>query len=74
MEPFRIALSGDFRKPDGSPTFPSFDLAPITGKPGALQRTSQQVQAGGDVAKHASAKFQRLLALQDLAYQAQPGA
>ena len=33
MEPFRIALSGDFRKPDGSPTFPSFDLAPITGKP-----------------------------------------
>jgi phosphoglycerate dehydrogenase-like enzyme len=33
MEPFRIALSGDFRKPDGSPTFPSFDLAPITNKP-----------------------------------------
>lgn len=33
MEPFRIALSGDFRKPDGSPTFPSFDLAPILGKP-----------------------------------------
>ena len=34
MEPFRIALSGDFRKPDGSATFPSFDLTPITGKPG----------------------------------------
>lgn len=33
MEPFRIALSGDFRKPDGSPTFPSFDLSPITNKP-----------------------------------------
>jgi len=32
MEPFRIALSGDFRKPDGSPTFPSFDLSPLTGK------------------------------------------
>ncbi len=34
MEPFRIALSGDFRKPDGSLTFPSFDLSPITNKPG----------------------------------------
>jgi phosphoglycerate dehydrogenase-like enzyme len=33
MEPFRIALSGDFRKADGSPTFPSFDLSPITGQP-----------------------------------------
>jgi phosphoglycerate dehydrogenase-like enzyme len=29
MEPFRVALSGDFRKEDGSPTFPSFDLAPL---------------------------------------------
>jgi phosphoglycerate dehydrogenase-like enzyme len=29
MEPFRVALSGDFRKPDGTPTFPSFDLAPL---------------------------------------------
>jgi len=27
--PFRVALSGDFRKPDGSPTFPDFDLAPL---------------------------------------------
>lgn len=33
MEPFRIALSGDFRKADGSPTFPSVDLSPITGAP-----------------------------------------
>lgn len=29
MEKFRIALSGDFRKADGTPTFPSFDLAPL---------------------------------------------
>ena len=29
MDTFRIALSGDFRKEDGSPTFPSFDLSPI---------------------------------------------
>ena len=28
-EPFRVALSGDFKKPDGSPTFPDFDLAPL---------------------------------------------
>jgi D-3-phosphoglycerate dehydrogenase len=33
MEPFRVALSGDFRKADGSPTFPSFDLAPLTANP-----------------------------------------
>jgi phosphoglycerate dehydrogenase-like enzyme len=27
--PFRVALSGDFKKPDGSPTFPDFDLKPL---------------------------------------------
>jgi D-3-phosphoglycerate dehydrogenase len=27
--PFRVALSGDFRKPDGSPIYPDFDLAPL---------------------------------------------
>jgi phosphoglycerate dehydrogenase-like enzyme len=26
---FRVALSGDFRKQDGSPTFPDFDLQPL---------------------------------------------
>ena len=35
MEPFRIALSGDFRKTDGTPTFPSFDLSPIEKNLGA---------------------------------------
>ena len=29
MAPFRVALSGDFRKADGSPTFPDFDLKPL---------------------------------------------
>ena len=29
MARFRVALSGDFKKPDGSPTFPDFDLAPL---------------------------------------------
>ena len=27
--PFRVALSGDFRKPDGSPVYPDFDLEPL---------------------------------------------
>ena len=35
MESFRIALSGDFRKADGTPTFPSFDLSPVEDNPGA---------------------------------------
>lgn len=29
MSSFRVALSGDFRKADGSPTFPDFDLTPL---------------------------------------------
>ena len=29
MSAFRVALSGDFRKADGSPTFPDFDLGPL---------------------------------------------
>jgi D-3-phosphoglycerate dehydrogenase len=32
-EPFRVALSGDFRKADGSPTYPDFDLAPLKSAP-----------------------------------------
>jgi phosphoglycerate dehydrogenase-like enzyme len=31
--PFRVALSGDFRKPDGTPTYPDFDLAPLRSAP-----------------------------------------
>ncbi|GAB5376034.1 MAG: NAD(P)-dependent oxidoreductase [Acuticoccus sp.] len=33
MARFRVALSSDFKKPDGSPTFPSFDLAPLENDP-----------------------------------------
>jgi D-3-phosphoglycerate dehydrogenase len=32
--PFRVAISGDFRKPDGSPLYPDFDLAPLRNAPG----------------------------------------
>ena len=33
-EPFRVALSGDFRKVDGSPVYPDFDLEPLRQAPG----------------------------------------
>jgi phosphoglycerate dehydrogenase-like enzyme len=33
MSKFRVALSGDFKKPDGSPAFPDFDLAPLEQNP-----------------------------------------
>ncbi len=32
--PFRVALSGDFKKADGTPTYPDFDLAPLKSAPG----------------------------------------
>jgi len=32
--PFRVALSGDFRKADNSPVYPDFDLAPLKSAPG----------------------------------------
>ncbi len=33
-EKFRVALSGDFKKSDGSLTYPDFDLAPLRAAPG----------------------------------------
>ena len=33
MRPFRVALSGDFLKPDGSPAYPDFDLSPLQDDP-----------------------------------------
>jgi phosphoglycerate dehydrogenase-like enzyme len=30
---FRVALSSDFRNPDGSPTYPTFDLSPLISDP-----------------------------------------
>ncbi len=33
MARFRVALSGDFRKADGTPAYPMFDLAPLTSDP-----------------------------------------
>jgi D-3-phosphoglycerate dehydrogenase len=31
--PFRVAISGDFKKPDGSPSYPDFDLEPLRNAP-----------------------------------------
>lgn len=31
---FRVALSGDFRKEDGTPTYPDFDIEPLRNAPG----------------------------------------
>lgn len=33
MAKFRVALSGDFQKPDGSPAYPMFDLSPLMSDP-----------------------------------------
>ncbi len=33
VDRFRVALSGDFYKADGSPTYPVFDLAPLRNEP-----------------------------------------
>ncbi|MGF1626453.1 MAG: NAD(P)-dependent oxidoreductase [Alphaproteobacteria bacterium] len=33
MAKFRVALSSDFRRADGSPTYPDFDTGPLTGHP-----------------------------------------
>lgn len=33
MSKFRIALSGDFMKPDGTPAYPMFDLSPLRNDP-----------------------------------------
>ena len=34
MADFHVALSGDFLRPDGSPSFPEFDLSPLQGREG----------------------------------------
>ena len=38
VRPFRVALSASFRKPDGSMTYPSFDLSPLTAASGIETR------------------------------------
>ena len=37
MSKFRVAISGDFKKPDGSAAFPDFDLSPLEQNPAVEQ-------------------------------------
>ncbi len=34
MSTFRVAIDGDFKKPDGSPAYPDFDTTPLTSRTG----------------------------------------
>ena len=38
MSKFRVALSGDFKKPDGSAAYPDFDLSPLEQNPSVEHR------------------------------------
>ena len=42
MSKFRVAISGDFKKPDGSPAFPDFDLSPLERNPVVEHRSSRR--------------------------------
>ncbi len=33
MSKFRVAISGDFQRPDGSPAYPDFDMTPLSSHP-----------------------------------------
>jgi hypothetical protein len=45
--PFRVALSGDFRKPDGSQVYPDFDLEPLRQAPNVEFALSRAPQSSG---------------------------
>lgn len=45
MAPFRVALSGDFVKADGTPAFPSFDVSPLVDDP-AIEMVTVPVRDG----------------------------
>ena len=53
---YRVALSGDFKKPDGSLTFPDFDLEPLKNAPG-VEVTF--IEFGQSAARRAARGFRR---------------
>jgi len=61
MSSFRVALSGDFKKADGSPAFPDFDLSPLDDNP-AIEY--EYVPVNGVVKEKAVADFDALILLQ----------
>ena len=46
-EPFRVAIASDFKKPDGSPVYPDFDLIPLRTAPGV---EANFIESGNPVA------------------------
>ena len=58
---FRVALSGDFKKADGSPTFPDFDLAPLRNAAGV---EVAYIDASNPVRADQLADFDALILLQ----------
>lgn len=57
---FRVALSGDFRKPDGSPTYPDFDLTPLREAPNV---EVEFLQSQGEIRPDEVADFDALILL-----------
>ena len=52
MTAFRVAIDSEFRKPDGSPAYPDFDLAPLTGNADfAVEFIDLGAEAPPDVAR-----------------------
>jgi phosphoglycerate dehydrogenase-like enzyme len=60
VDKFRVALSGDFKKPDGSPTFPDFDLAPLSSAPGVEMAF---LEPANPIEPHQIADFDALILL-----------
>ena len=60
MSTFRVALSGDFKRPDGSPAFPVFDLSPLRDNPDV---EVAYVKAEGAIAAADMAGFDALILL-----------
>ncbi len=58
---FRVALSGDFKRADGSPTFPDFDLAPLRNAAGV---EVAYIDASNPVRADQLADFDALILLQ----------
>jgi phosphoglycerate dehydrogenase-like enzyme len=61
VDKFRVALSGDFKKPDGSPTFPDFDVEPLRSAPGV---EVAYVDASNPIRAEQLADFDALILLQ----------
>jgi phosphoglycerate dehydrogenase-like enzyme len=60
VAPFRVALSGDFRRADGSATFPDFDVKPLQAAPGVEM---QYLEPANPIRANQLADFDALILL-----------